>query len=50
MKKNVTYVTLWGAYMFSKSISVMQNNLLGCYSQFGNLTLWLALFRSHVNY
>ena len=45
--KKVTYVTLWGAYM---SISVMQKQLTWMTSQFGNLTLWFALFRSHVIY
>ena len=33
-----------GPYLWCK------NSLLGWYSQFGNLTLWFALFRSHAIY
>ena len=44
--KKVTTVTLWGAYLFSKvHICDAKKAYLD-----ENLTLWFALFRSHVIY
>ena len=50
-EKNVTYVTLCGAYLFSKvHICDAKIAYLDDITKFGNLTLWFALFKSHFIY
>ena len=46
--KKVRYVTFLGAYLFSK-VHICDSKIayLDDIAQFGNLTLWFALFRSH---
>ena len=48
-KYNIRY-TLECIFVFKSPYLLCKNSLLGWYSQFGNLTLWFALFRSHVIY